>query len=110
MSKLRHRWLKKPQLYLGLLLLLPALVGLDACRPPQRQVSVRLFAASVRAYHAYLHPYTEKYIRCRYRPTCSRYSVEAVRKYGIAKGMVLAVRRITSCRRSMPMGTVDPVP
>lgn|SRR6185437_11113637 len=110
MSKLRHRWLRKPHLYLGIFVLSMALVGLDATRPPQRQISVALFARSVDLYHEYVHPLTERYIRCRYRPTCSRYSVEAVRKYGIAKGMVLALRRISSCRRSVPMGTVDPIP
>lgn len=110
MSKLRYRWLKKPHLYLAIPLLLLALIALDATRPAQRQISVRLFARGVHAYHVYIHPYTSKYIRCRYRPTCSRYSVEAVEKYGIAKGLALAARRIASCRRSVPMGTVDPVP
>jgi putative membrane protein insertion efficiency factor len=92
------------------MLLLAILFGADAVRPPQSQVSVRLFAASVDGYHRYLHPLTGRYIRCRYTPTCSRYAVEAVRKYGIAKGGWMSLRRIASCRSSVPMGTVDPVP
>jgi uncharacterized protein len=34
---------------------------------------------------------------CRYTPTCSEYAVESFRKYGIFKGMVLAVHRISRC-------------
>jgi hypothetical protein len=92
------------------LLLLALLFGADAMRPPRNQVSVRLFAASVRGYHRYLHPLTGRFIRCRYTPTCSQYAVEAVRKYGIAKGGWMGARRVFSCRSSVPFGTHDPVP
>ncbi|MDP4204302.1 MAG: membrane protein insertion efficiency factor YidD [Bacteroidota bacterium] len=46
---------------------------------------------------------------CRYTPTCSQYAVEAVRKHGPLKGMVLAVKRILRCH---PWGGhgYDPVP
>jgi putative membrane protein insertion efficiency factor len=81
----------------------------DALRPPQSQVSVRLFAASADGYHRYLHPLTGRFIRCRYSPTCSEYAVRAVRKYGIARGGWMSMRRIASCNSSVPMGTVDPV-
>jgi uncharacterized protein len=79
-------------------------------RAPQHQVSVRVFAASVSGYHRYIHPLTSRFIRCRYSPTCSEYSVQAVRRYGIAKGGWMSAKRIASCRASVPMGTVDPVP
>jgi uncharacterized protein len=109
MPPLRIRLLR-PEPWLAAILLLAILFGVDASRPPQSQVSVRLFAASVDGYHRYLHPLTGRYIRCRYTPTCSRYSVEAVRKYGIVKGGWMSLRRIASCKSSVPMGTVDPVP
>jgi putative membrane protein insertion efficiency factor len=86
------------------------LFAADALRPPRSQVSVRLFAVSVEGYHRYLHPLTGRFIRCRYNPTCSGYAVQAVRKYGIAKGGWMGLRRIASCRSSVPMGTADPVP
>ena len=35
--------------------------------------------------------------RCRYIPTCSEYAVEAVEKYGAAKGGLLALRRLMRC-------------
>jgi putative membrane protein insertion efficiency factor len=115
MSQLRSlspagRVLRNPATWLALLLLLAALVLADSFRPPSRQVSVRIFTAAVAGYHHYLHPITARWIRCRYQPTCSRYAVEAVQKYGTARGLALSYRRIRSCRRSVPMGTRDPVP
>lgn len=104
------RWGGRPEPWLAAILLLAMLFGSDALRPPQNQVSVRLFAASVNGYHRYLHPFTGRFIRCRYTPTCSEYAVEAVRKYGIAKGGWMGLRRVASCRSSVPMGTSDPVP
>jgi putative membrane protein insertion efficiency factor len=102
--------LRSPATWLAVLLLFAALAVADSLRPPSRQVSVRLFTAAVTGYHHYLHPLTGHFIHCRYEPTCSRYSVEAVQKYGIAKGLALSFRRIRSCRRSVPVGTRDPVP
>ena len=109
MPTLRHRFLR-PEPWLAAVLLLAMLFGADAMRPPQSQVSVRLFAAAVAGYHLYLHPATGRFIRCRYTPTCSEYAVEAVRKYGIAKGGWMSINRVLSCRPSVKMGTSDPVP
>jgi hypothetical protein len=109
-GQLMNKLLRKPHTWLALLLLFFALCCADALRPPSRQVSVRAFAAAVDGYHHYLHPITSRWIRCRYQPTCSRYAVEAVRKYGIPKGLALSYRRLRSCRDSVPMGTHDPVP
>lgn len=104
------RWLKRPETWLAAILVLAMFFGADAMRSPGDQVSVRLFAASVEGYHRFLHPVTGRFIRCRYSPTCSDYAVQAVQKYGIAKGGWMGLRRIASCRPSVPMGTVDPVP
>lgn len=35
--------------------------------------------------------------KCRYQPTCSKYALEALQKYGIFKGGYLAAKRILSC-------------
>jgi putative membrane protein insertion efficiency factor len=35
--------------------------------------------------------------RCKYHPSCSEYAVEAVRRYGVLRGAVLAVWRILRC-------------
>ena len=34
---------------------------------------------------------------CRYLPTCSEYSIEALRTYGFSKGLLLSLKRIISC-------------
>ena len=46
---------------------------------------------------------------CRYHPTCSQYSIEAINKYGPFKGTWLAVKRISSCHPWGGSGH-DPVP
>ncbi len=34
---------------------------------------------------------------CRYLPTCSEYSIDALKEYGFFKGLYMSVRRILSC-------------
>jgi uncharacterized protein len=34
---------------------------------------------------------------CRYLPTCSEYSIEALKKFGLAKGSFMGIKRILSC-------------
>ena len=46
---------------------------------------------------------------CRYHPTCSQYSIEAINKYGPFKGTWLATKRISSCHPWGGSGH-DPVP
>jgi uncharacterized protein len=35
--------------------------------------------------------------RCKYHPTCSRYAVDAIRRYGVLRGLVLAGWRVLRC-------------
>ena len=46
---------------------------------------------------------------CRYNPTCSHYSIEALQKHGLFKGGWLAIKRISSCNPWGGSG-YDPVP
>jgi putative membrane protein insertion efficiency factor len=46
---------------------------------------------------------------CRFQPTCSQYAVEAIRKYGIARGSWLGANRIVRCN-PFSEGGYDPVP
>ncbi len=46
---------------------------------------------------------------CRYTPTCSRYTIEALKKHGPIKGTMLSIKRIVSCNPWGGSG-YDPVP
>ena len=45
---------------------------------------------------------------CRYLPTCSEYSIEALKTFGLYKGLSLSIRRIFSCH-PWNNGGFDPV-
>ncbi len=46
--------------------------------------------------------------RCKYEPTCSRYGLDAIRTYGILRGIVLALWRVLRCN-PWSDGGYDPV-
>ncbi len=46
---------------------------------------------------------------CRFYPTCSQYSIEAIALYGIWKGGILSLRRLLKCNPFNP-GGYDPLP
>ncbi|CAI8215664.1 MAG: Putative membrane protein insertion efficiency factor [SAR116 cluster bacterium] len=61
----------------------------------------------IRFYRGYISPLTPP--SCRYTPTCSAYSLEALQKHGLFKGSWLAAKRILSCHPWGGSGH-DPVP
>ena len=46
---------------------------------------------------------------CRFYPTCSNYTLEAVEKFGVIKGLYLGFRRVIRCN-PLNEGGYDPVP
>jgi len=44
---------------------------------------------------------------CRYLPTCSEYSIEALKEYGLAKGTFMSIKRILSCHPIKFLGGGD---
>ena len=55
----------------------------------------RVLIALVRFYRRHISPGLAP--SCRFIPTCSQYALEALEKYGAAKGSYLAVRRLLRC-------------
>ena len=55
----------------------------------------RILIALVKFYQKRISPLKKPC--CRYIPTCSQYALEALEKYGAAKGTWLAIRRISRC-------------
>ncbi len=47
---------------------------------------------------------------CRFYPSCSEYTYEAIKKYGSIKGSFLGIKRIVKCGPWTEFGTFDPVP
>ena len=54
-----------------------------------------LAVAPVRFYQRFVSPAIPR--RCKYHPSCSQYSVTAIRRYGILRGLVLSAWRLLRC-------------
>jgi putative membrane protein insertion efficiency factor len=67
----------------------------------------RALLALIRAYQRRISPALPR--RCRYEPTCSAYAVEAIARFGAARGALLAAWRLLRCN-PFSHGGFDPVP
>jgi putative membrane protein insertion efficiency factor len=72
-----------------------------------KNVLVWILLLPVYFYRAVISPLTPP--SCRYTPTCSQYTIEALKKHGPFKGLYLSVKRIISCNPWGGSG-YDPVP
>jgi uncharacterized protein len=70
-------------------------------------LAARALMLLVRAYRRFLSPLLGQ--QCRFQPTCSAYSLEALQTHGALRGTWLTVRRIGRCHPFNP-GGYDPVP
>lgn len=66
-----------------------------------------LLIALVRFYQLFISPLLGP--RCRFYPTCSHYTIEAIKHHGVIYGSWLAIKRLARCHPANP-GGVDPVP
>ena len=67
----------------------------------------RALIGLVKAYRLLLSPWLGQ--SCRFEPTCSAYSIEALERHGAAKGSYLTLHRIARCQ-PWCQGGHDPVP
>jgi hypothetical protein len=105
-----RKLLKRPDTYLVLIVVVIGLAVLDTYQAPANQVSSQVYVAGVHVYQAVGRPLLKGRIQCRYEPTCSVYSIEAVKRFGIRRGLEMTAQRLNSCRADVPLGTYDPVP
>lgn len=67
----------------------------------------RIALALLRGYQRRVSPALPR--RCRYEPTCSAYAATSVRRFGVARGVLLAAWRLLRCN-PFSNGGYDPVP
>jgi len=66
-----------------------------------------LLSLPIRGYRLVLSPWVG--MHCRFRPTCSEYALDALRRHGALRGGWMTARRILRCRPGGSCG-YDPVP
>ncbi len=69
-------------------------------------IARRIATAPIVFYQRFVSPGLPR--RCKYEPTCSAYAVQAVREYGILRGLVLGGWRLLRCN-PWSRGGFDPV-
>ena len=71
------------------------------------KIFTNLIIVIIKFYQFFISPILGQ--NCRYLPTCSEYSIQSIKKFGIFKGAFLSLKRISKCH---PWGNhgYDPVP
>lgn len=79
----------------------------DFAVPHGRGLAARGAILAIDEYRAHVSPHLRGYVRCRFKPSCSLYGREAIRKYGFARGAAKTAWRIARCGPWTKDGTVD---
>ena len=72
-----------------------------------RSAGRRVLIGAIRGYQVLFSPLYAG--SCRFHPSCSAYAVEAIDRFGVLRGSVLALKRLARCRPLADHG-FDPVP
>jgi uncharacterized protein len=72
-------------------------------RSPMKSLALR----SIRFYQRRISPGLPA--ACRYQPTCSQYALEAIERFGVARGSRMALTRLLRCT-PLHRGGFDPIP
>ncbi len=66
----------------------------------------KIFIKFINFYKQQISPFLGIY--CKYEPTCSEYTKQAIEKYGVIKGILLGIKRILKCN-PFSKGGYDPL-
>ena len=72
----------------------------------KRPMPGKVIVALIRLYQRYLSPLLPP--SCRFTPSCSQYTIEAISKYGLLKGSLMGAWRVLRCH-PFSKGGWDPV-
>ncbi|MDC0874613.1 membrane protein insertion efficiency factor YidD [Flavobacteriaceae bacterium] len=72
-----------------------------------KKILIYPFVLLIKGYQSFISPLLPP--NCRYQPTCSQYTLESLRKYGLLKGGILGIKRISKCHPWGGSG-YDPIP
>ena len=72
-----------------------------------KKILIFPFISLIKAYQSFISPLLKP--SCRFTPTCSHYAIESLTKYGVFKGVILTIKRISKCHPWGKSG-YDPVP
>jgi putative membrane protein insertion efficiency factor len=87
---------------------LPGGTDKSVCATRGRGVGVTTALFALRFYKAYLSMLFAG--NCRFQPTCSQYSYEAIERFGLARGAWLTLKRLARCQPLSRRFGYDPVP
>ncbi|MDA8611721.1 membrane protein insertion efficiency factor YidD [Flavobacteriaceae bacterium] len=72
-----------------------------------KKILIYPFVLLIKGYQSFISPLLPP--SCRYQPTCSQYTLESLKKYGLLKGGILGIKRISKCHPWGGSG-YDPIP
>jgi len=93
-----QQYLKRPEPYLIVIILVMFLTIIDVYRKPENQITGSIYISAVHHYQKFGRPLLKGKVVCKFSPTCSEYSIAAVKANGILKGLKFTYERLDSCR------------
>jgi len=71
------------------------------------KIITNILIGLIKIYKMIISPYLAP--SCRYLPTCSQYTIDCLKTYGLIKGFIKATKRILSCHPFSKRDSFDPV-
>jgi putative membrane protein insertion efficiency factor len=71
--------------------------------------TIRLYQRTLSLDHGILGKILPNYRGCKFTPTCSDYTYQAIEKYGVFKGVPMGIKRLSRCTPWAQAGQYDPV-